>query len=67
MLVPALRRVTGVRLTVSDDGAHAEVCGIGHRHPVTLPIGMGLATRLVEAGAPLTVCSDATSTALAQR
>lgn len=55
MLVPALRRVQGVRLTVEDDGVRAEVYGIGHRHPVSVPISVRLAARLVEAGAPLSV------------
>jgi len=57
MLVPALRRVQGVRLTVGEGGVHAEAYGIGHRHAVSVPISMRLATRLVEAGAPLTTQS----------
>jgi hypothetical protein len=63
MLVPALRRVRGVRLIVSDGGVQAEVYGIGHRHPATVPISMRLAARLVEAGAPLTVRNDMQSNA----
>jgi hypothetical protein len=54
-LVPALRRVDGVCLIVGDNATRAEVHGIGHRHPVTLRVSVGLAVRLVEAGAPLTI------------
>jgi hypothetical protein len=50
-----MRRIQGVRLIVGDDATRAEVYGIGHRHPVTLRVSVGLAARLVEAGAPLTV------------
>ena len=42
---------------MSDAGVRAEVHGIGHRHVVTVPISLGLATRLVQAGAPLTVAN----------
>ena len=52
-LVPALRRVDGVRLVVGEGRTRAEVFGLGHRHPVTLSVTLGLAARLVEAGAPL--------------
>jgi hypothetical protein len=55
MLVPALRRVDGVCVTVDETGARAEVYGVGHRLPVRLAISLRLATRLVEAGAPLTL------------
>jgi hypothetical protein len=55
-LAPAMRRVDGVRITVWSDETCAEVFGLGYRHPVTLSIGMRLAHRLVEAGAPLELC-----------
>ena len=56
-MVPAMRRVEAVRLTLTDDGVRAEVLGIGHRHPVTIAVSVWLAARLVEAGAPLEVRS----------
>jgi hypothetical protein len=53
-----MRRVDGVRITVRGDETWAEVFGLGYRHPVTLPVGMRLAHRLVEAGAPLELCLE---------
>ncbi len=64
-LAPALRRVTSVTITVSADDIVAEVHGIGHRHPVHLPINLGLASWLVRAGAPLCVHADHGSPPLA--
>ena len=54
-LVPALRRVDGVRLIVGDGLPRAEVYGIGHRLPARVSVSIRLASRLVEAGALLTV------------
>jgi hypothetical protein len=54
-LLPALRRVNRVRVTVTDDAVRAEVDGVGHRHPVTLPVTLALASQLVRQGAPLCV------------
>jgi hypothetical protein len=54
-LFPAFRRVERVRLLVGDGPLRAEVCGIGHRFPTTVPVSVKLAIQLVEAGAPLTV------------
>lgn len=54
-LIPAFRRVEGVRLIVGDGPLRAEVYGIGHRLPARVRISVILAARLVEAGAPLTV------------
>jgi hypothetical protein len=54
-LVPALRRVDGVRVWVGCDGCRAEVYGLGHRHPVTVRVSMLLATQLAQAGAPCDV------------
>jgi hypothetical protein len=56
-LAPALRRVNRVRVTVTDDAVRAEVEGVGHRRPVTLPVTLALASRLVRQGAPLCVRS----------
>jgi hypothetical protein len=54
-LVPAFRRVDGVRLIVSDGPLRAEVYGVGHRFPARARVSVALAARLVEAGAVLTV------------
>ncbi|MBO0729709.1 MAG: hypothetical protein J2P57_10655 [Acidimicrobiaceae bacterium] len=54
-LAPALRRVDGVRLWVSDSGCRAEVYGLGHRHPVHVRVSVALARELAEAGAPCDV------------
>ena len=54
-LIPAFRRVEGVRLIVGDGPLRAEVYGIGHRLPARVQISIKLAAQLVEAGAPLTV------------
>jgi hypothetical protein len=59
VLAPAMRRLDGVRVTVADGHARAEVYGIGHRHPVTIPVSMALATRLVAQGAPVEICHEA--------
>ena len=55
MLLPALRVVQGVDRMVDETGVHAEVYGIGHRHPTAVPVSVRLATQLVSAGAPLTI------------
>jgi len=54
-LVPALRRVDGVRLIVGEGPLRAEVYGIGHRFPTKMRVTVKLAAQLVQAGAPLTV------------
>jgi hypothetical protein len=54
-LVPAFRRVERVHFIVGDGPLRAEVCGIGHRFPTTVPVSVKLAIQLVEAGAPLTI------------
>ncbi len=51
-LVPALRRVDGVRVWVGHDGCRAEVYGVGHRCPVTIRVSLALAAELAESGAP---------------
>ncbi len=57
-LVPALRQVDEVRLIVGNGPVRAEVHGIGHRAPARVQVSIGLAARLVEAGAPLRVHRD---------
>jgi hypothetical protein len=54
LLVPALRRVDGVRVTMGSSGPRAEVYGIGHRHEVAVAVSMPVADQLIAAGAPLT-------------
>lgn len=46
-----LRRVDQVRITITDVGVHCEVDGVGHRLPTTTPVPVGVAVRLVAAGA----------------
>jgi hypothetical protein len=58
-LTPALRRVNGVRVIVGAGPTRAEVYGIGHRHPATITVSLGLAARLVRAGAPLKIQTGA--------
>ncbi len=53
-LLPALRRLDGVRLTVGAGGTTAEAYGLGSRLPATVRISLRLGAQLVEAGAPLT-------------
>lgn len=62
-LAPALRRVEGVRVYLGDGCLRAEVYGKGHRLPARLPVSTKLATRLVEAGAPLEIIQVGTAPA----
>jgi hypothetical protein len=55
LLLPALRRVDGVRVTMGPSGARAEAYGVGSRHEVTVSVSMPVADRLIAAGAPLTI------------
>jgi hypothetical protein len=57
-LIPALRRVDGVRFVLGGDRLYAEVYGISHRRPATIPVSVSLAARLVAAGAPLSVRTE---------
>lgn len=47
-----LRRIDQVRITRTDSGVRCEVDGVGHRLPTTTPVPVGVAVRLVAAGAP---------------
>ncbi|HLT15317.1 MAG TPA: hypothetical protein VK007_01335 [Acidimicrobiales bacterium] len=49
------RRVERVRIVRRDGRARAEVTGVLHRYPQTVPVSMATANRLVAAGAPLEV------------
>jgi len=49
------RRVERVRILGTGTRARAEVTGVLHRYPQTVPVSMATATRLVAAGAPLEV------------
>lgn len=50
-----LRRVTSVRIMLTDAGPVCEVTGIGHRAPTTRRIALATATRLAAAGVPTLV------------
>ena len=63
-LVPAFRRVDGVRLIVGEGPLRAEVYGIGHRRPARVRVSLGLAARLVEAGAVLSVLTVPSTSSL---
>ncbi len=47
-----LRRVSWVRITVTDGQAHCEVVGIGHRRPAVHPVSLDTAAALVAGGVP---------------
>lgn len=46
------RRIEFVRLIVDDECATAEVTGVAHRLPRTIPISLRTAHALIEAGVP---------------
>lgn len=50
-----LRRVDWIRVLFDDDGPRAEVVGLGHRLPVSRPIPLAEAVRLVARGTRLVV------------
>lgn len=50
-----LRRVRWVEITISDDGVRAQVSGLAHRLPITRPVTIGVANRLIRAGFPYVV------------
>lgn len=52
-----LRRVDWVRLVVDHEHVQAEAVGIGFRLPVTRPIPLSLAARLIASGTPHVTCS----------
>lgn len=54
-----LRRVEGIRLIVGDGPTRAEAVGIGYRLPVTVPIPVSVAVRLVGQGVPFVLCQPA--------
>jgi hypothetical protein len=49
----AMRRIEYVRLVFDDDGAQAEVVGVGFRLPMTRPVPLRYAAELVRGGVPL--------------
>jgi hypothetical protein len=49
------RSVERVRLTVGQGATLAEVTGVVHRYPRTVPISLTTAGRLVAAGAPVQI------------
>lgn len=50
-----MRRIGWVRVIVDDDGTRAEVSGVGHRLPRTVPVPLAVAAALAAAGVPLLV------------
>lgn len=50
-----MRRVRWVRISISDDGVRAEVSGLAHRFPITRPVTLQVANRLIKAGCPYIV------------
>ncbi len=52
-----LRRVSWVRITLDDHGAHCRIHGIGHRLPVTRQVSLDTALALAASGVPTVVRS----------
>jgi hypothetical protein len=63
-----MRRVSWVRITLDDQGAHCEVLGVGHRLPSARRVSLDTALALAASGVPTLVRSrDAAEQALAAR
>ena len=59
-----LRRVDWVRLLVDRQRVRAEAVGVGFRVPVTCPIPLSVAARLIALGVPRVTCrADGAATA----
>jgi hypothetical protein len=52
-----MRRVSWVRIVVSDDGAECEAVGVGHRLPNVRRVSLETALALAERGVPTIVRS----------
>lgn len=50
-----MRRVSWVRITVDDQGAHCEIHGVGHRLPNTRRVSLDTALALAATGVPTVV------------
>lgn len=50
-----LRRVSYVRVRIGDAWVRAEVVGVGHRWPRSVPVPLSVAARLAAAGVPIVV------------
>lgn len=50
-----LRRVSYVRVRLGEAWVRAEVVGVGHRWPRTVPVPMSVAARLAAEGVPVVV------------
>lgn len=48
----AMRRIDYVRLFVGDGGTRAEVVGVGFRLPVSRPVPLSYASKLISEGMP---------------
>jgi hypothetical protein len=54
-LIPSLglRRIDHVRVFIGSGRPTAQVFGVGHRFPRTLPVSLSVAARLGDAGVPV--------------
>ncbi|HEX7276064.1 MAG TPA: hypothetical protein VF244_01695 [Acidimicrobiales bacterium] len=60
-----MRRVRWVTISIGDDGVRAEVAGLAHRFPITRPVTLQTANRLIRAGCPYVVRRTGRATAQA--
>ncbi len=58
-----MRRVRWVAISIGDDGMRAEVAGLAHRFPITRPVTLQVANRLIRAGCPYIVRRSGRATA----
>ncbi len=50
-----MRRVRWVEISIDDKGVRAQVSGLAHRFPITRPVTVQVANRLIKAGCPYVV------------
>ena len=50
-----MRRVRWVEISIGDGGVRAQVSGLAHRFPITRPVTIPVANRLIRAGVPYVV------------
>lgn len=50
-----MRRVRWVEIVVDDAGVRAQVSGLAHRFPITRPVTLQVAHRLIRTGCPYVV------------
>jgi hypothetical protein len=54
-----MRRISWVRITVDEQGAHCDLVGVGHRLPMVRPVSLDTALALAAQGVPTVVRSPA--------